>query len=150
MHGIMPRELQTVWGDTMDMTGEEIDILWLHASAISAPPLEPCPGGFIAHFPGYENSLHDPLCLSYAFGVPTDAALDAIAARGPVVELGAGTGYWAALLRQAGCDVVAYDITPPSRDALDNRFFHSRFSEVLPGGPGKRGRRRTALSRNIQ
>eukprot|EP00873_Tetraselmis_striata_P044078 jgi/Tetstr1/464342/TSEL_009138.t2 len=98
MHGIMPRELQTVWGDTMDMTGEEIDILWLHASAISAPPLEPCPGGFIAHFPGYENSLHDPL---------------------------------------RGCDVVAYDITPPSRDALDNRFFHSRFSEVLPGGPVK-------------
>jgi hypothetical protein len=30
-----------------------------------------------------------------------------------VVEVGAGTGYWAALLRARGVDVVAYDVRPP-------------------------------------
>lgn len=46
----------------------------------------------------------------YCFAVPTDEALDLIASYGPVVEIGAGTGYWAELLRQRGCDVAAYDI----------------------------------------
>ena len=46
----------------------------------------------------------------YSFAIPTDAALDVIAAAGPVVEIGAGTGYWAELLRRRGCDVAAYDI----------------------------------------
>lgn len=31
----------------------------------------------------------------------------------PVVEMGAGTGYWAALLQQRGVDVVALDRHPP-------------------------------------
>lgn len=51
----------------------------------------------------------------YAFGVPTADALAVIAARSPrgVVELGAGTGYWARLLDDLGVDVIAYDIDPP-------------------------------------
>ena len=30
--------------------------------------------------------------------------------------MGAGTGYWAALLRSRGVDIVAYDVAPPSYD----------------------------------
>jgi hypothetical protein len=45
----------------------------------------------------------------YAYAVPDDGALDAIAAYGPIVEIGAGLGYWAALLRARGVDVVAFD-----------------------------------------
>jgi hypothetical protein len=45
----------------------------------------------------------------YAFAIPTDEALALIASFGPVVEIGAGTGYWAMLLRSRGCDVLAYD-----------------------------------------
>ena len=37
-----------------------------------------------------------------------------------VVELGAGTGYWARLLHERGVDVVAYDRWPPPSD--ENRF----------------------------
>ena len=51
----------------------------------------------------------DRLSAVYSFAVPTDAALDLIASFGPVVEIGAGTGYWASLLVDRGCDVVAYD-----------------------------------------
>jgi hypothetical protein len=56
----------------------------------------------------------------YAFAVPTVAALDAIARHAPVVELGAGTGYWAYLLRARGVDIVAYDLAPP--DQLPNAY----------------------------
>ena len=57
-----------------------------------------------------------PLCCYYSFGVPTHASLAAIAdyvhgtgLKG-VVEVGAGTGYWAHLLStHYGVDVVAFD-----------------------------------------
>ena len=70
--------------------------------------------------------LEDPRCQRlvrrYAYGVPTDETLDAIAEVSPagVVELGAGTGYWARLLHERGVDVVAYDRWPPP--SSDNRF----------------------------
>jgi hypothetical protein len=57
----------------------------------------------------------DDATARFAFAVPTDEALDAIVAVSPggVVELGAGTGYWAYLLHDRGIDVVAYDADPP-------------------------------------
>ena len=50
----------------------------------------------------------------YAFAIPTDQALDGIRLRSPggVVEIGAGTGYWARALDQRGVDVEAFDIEP--------------------------------------
>jgi hypothetical protein len=55
------------------------------------------------------------LVRRYAYGVPTAAALDAAAeaAPGGIVEIGAGSGYWARLLHERGVDVVAYDVAPP-------------------------------------
>lgn len=51
-----------------------------------------------------------PLLISrYAFSIPTEEALAAIGKRGPVVEMGAGTGYWSRCLRDRGVDVMAYD-----------------------------------------
>ena len=56
-----------------------------------------------------------PLRRLYSWGVPNDAALSCIAriagATG-VVEVGAGTGYWAAALCGRGVDVRAYDAAP--------------------------------------
>ena len=50
----------------------------------------------------------DSYVLAYGCVAWTDEALDAIAARGPVVEVGAGCGQWARALRDGrGCDVVA-------------------------------------------
>ena len=59
----------------------------------------------------------------YGFAVCTDAALRAIADVSPrgVVEIGAGTGYWARLLHNRGVDVVAFDVAPPSR--RQNKWF---------------------------
>lgn len=67
----------------------------------------------------------------YSFAVPSDEALDLIASYGPVVEVGAGTGYWARLLRDRGCDVLAYDLL----GSAFNRWFPSgQYGGVERGG----------------
>lgn len=69
-----------------------------------------------------DDSRRQRLVRRYAYGIPTDEVLAAIAAASAagVVELGAGTGYWARLLHERGVDVVAYDVCPPESGA--NRF----------------------------
>lgn len=54
----------------------------------------------------------DHLVERFAWAVPTDEAIETIAELSPVVEIGAGTGYWAWLLEQVGCEVVAFDAAP--------------------------------------
>ena len=50
----------------------------------------------------------------FAWAVPTDEAIAVIRKHAPgVVELGAGSGYWAWMMRQAGIDVAAFDLDPP-------------------------------------
>lgn len=50
----------------------------------------------------------------YSWAVPTPRALNEIAKFAPegIIELGAGTGYWASLLREMGLDVLAFDASP--------------------------------------
>lgn len=49
------------------------------------------------------------LTAKYALAVPDERALTMIKSLGSVVEMGAGTGYWACCLERLGVDVVAYD-----------------------------------------
>lgn len=48
----------------------------------------------------------------FAWATPTEDALAAIGATGEVVEIGAGGGYWAGMLRARGVTVHAYDTAP--------------------------------------
>jgi hypothetical protein len=64
--------------------------------------------------PGLAQALDLParrreLVARFAWAIPGPAALATVADAGPAVEVGAGTGYWAALLRDRGADVVATD-----------------------------------------
>ncbi len=52
------------------------------------------------------------LAALFSWAIPDDGALAVLAGYGPLVECGAGTGYWAALLRARGADVEASDIAP--------------------------------------
>lgn len=72
------------------------------------------------------------LVTGYSWAVPNEAALAAIIAASPrgVVEIGAGTGYWAGLLRARGARVMAYDQAPHV-----NSQAQAAWSEVLVGGP---------------
>lgn len=59
---------------------------------------------------GRRRELRRRLVAEYSFAVPSEEALDMIASFGPIVEIGAGRGYWAGLLRKRGADVAAYDV----------------------------------------
>jgi hypothetical protein len=59
------------------------------------------------------TKLRNTLVAKTAWAVPSEAALNRILECGPVVEVGAGTGYWAALLANRGGNIIAYDIAPP-------------------------------------
>jgi hypothetical protein len=63
------------------------------------------------------------ICSYFAWAVPNAAALHALLALGPLVELGAGTGYWAWLLTRMGGDIVAYDVGQ-SHEGQGYRFRH--------------------------
>lgn len=64
------------------------------------------------------DSADDPedvlltLTQHYAYVFPSDSALAMLAGLGPLVEIGAGTGYWAHRLRSIGVDIVAFDQAP--------------------------------------
>ena len=51
----------------------------------------------------------------YAYALPDEALIRRIAEDAPIVEVGAGLGYWAWLLRQAGAEVRATDVRPPAQ-----------------------------------
>ncbi|MFI6818714.1 hypothetical protein ACIBG7_40390 [Nonomuraea sp. NPDC050328] len=56
------------------------------------------------------------LQATYAYAIPspeTIAWISALCAGLPIVELGAGRGYWAAQLARTGLTVEAYDLEPP-------------------------------------
>lgn len=57
--------------------------------------------------------LRDKMVSRYSWAIPTEEALRQIAELSPIVEMGAGTGYWASLLKKMGADIVAYDRAPP-------------------------------------
>ena len=60
----------------------------------------------------------------FAWAVPTDEAVKAIASYGDVVEVGAGRGYWARLIADVGVDVAAFDLQ------VENKLYY----EVQAGG----------------
>jgi len=63
------------------------------------------------------------LASLFCWGVPNERALDVLAAHAPLVECGAGMGYWSALLRARGVDVLAFDAAPPHKSANEYHRF---------------------------
>jgi len=59
------------------------------------------------------KKMRSDLVMKYAFTIPYYELIAAIAASGPLVEIGAGSGYWAWMISQAGGDVVAIDRFSP-------------------------------------
>jgi len=53
------------------------------------------------------------LASLFAWAIPNDEAIERLVRHAPLIECGAGTGYWAALLRARGADVIACDAAPP-------------------------------------
>lgn len=58
-----------------------------------------------------EDAEARELCIRrYSFAIPCVEAVRMLLALSPLVEVGAGSGYWSRLLKEAGADVVSTDI----------------------------------------
>ncbi|MCX8123306.1 MAG: class I SAM-dependent methyltransferase [Spirochaetes bacterium] len=86
----------------------------------------------------YWNLRHE-LIKKYAFAVPTYRLLSILKELSPIIEIGAGNGYWAYMLTQVGADVIAYDKYPPE-DPLypfvhhsNNIWFEEQWFDVNKG-----------------
>jgi hypothetical protein len=74
----------------------------------------------------------------YGFSIPCAEAVDALLRLGPLVEVGAGTGYWSRLLDSAGASIVATDKAAGARLGLV--FTVGEHFPVLPLGAVKAAR----------
>jgi hypothetical protein len=87
----------------------------------------------------YEQSLYHrrkELCAKYCWAIPDPATLDFLVewCGSSVVEIGAGTGYFAWQLSQRGIEVHAYDIAPPQIST--ENWYHSPMNEEHSGFRG--------------
>jgi len=84
----------------------------------------------------------EKLTNRFSWAIPSESALSAIAAVGPIVEIGAGSGYWAMLLRERGVDIIAYDANPPRKGADANHWHVDTptWTEVIEGSPFDAGK----------
>lgn len=62
--------------------------------------------------PELQLAVRKKLIWAYSWAIPNDEAIAALLECSPLIEMGAGTGYWSWLLRQAGANVLAYDLNP--------------------------------------
>ena len=76
--------------------------------------------------------VREVLVNKYSWAIPNEQALATIAKYAPIIEVGAGTGYWAALLKARGTDVLAVDATPVE-SGLNDSYTQatSSFTEII-------------------
>lgn len=75
----------------------------------------------------------------YAWAIPDERALKACAAFSPLVEMGAGAGYWARMLRDMGCTVHPFDCDVGAK-ARAAGVLAPAWTSVAKGGPEKLGK----------
>jgi hypothetical protein len=79
--------------------------------------------------------LRDELIPKYSFAIPNEEAIKEIASlHVPIIEIGAGTGYWASLLNAQGVDIICFDTFQGKYSHGDWR---NRWFKVEKGGVEK-------------
>jgi hypothetical protein len=83
---------------------------------------------------GSEDRYRLALAQRFSYVLPESHLLGVVGRYSPLVELGAGTGYWTYLLRLMGADVVAYDRAPVG-GLRENRYHPDArpWTQVLDG-----------------
>lgn len=60
--------------------------------------------------------LRQEAVQKYSWAIPNQEAIDYLVKLSPLVEIGAGGGYWAHLISQAGGDIICFDRQPKHRE----------------------------------
>lgn len=71
------------------------------------------------------------LCNEFAWAVPDERALKILTKFSPLIEIGAGKGYWGKLLREKSVDIVCFDKYVHSKNSVDC------WTKVLKGDANK-------------
>lgn len=144
LSSMIPDVLNKSWESLSDISPSELVILSIlaggeglvdperHHPAVHFVSMGKCVSAYYGRF---LDSIKEPMHNCFACAIPNEEALTVITRHSPIVEVGAGSGYWAALLRARGATVVALDKEPPSEAKLNNSYFHHTFTEVEKGGP---------------
>lgn len=79
----------------------------------------------------------------FSWAIPTDDALGTLSRYAPLVDAGAGMGYWTALLQARAVDAVAYDLFPPGGAGRNEYHRQARgpWAEVRQGSAVAAARR---------
>jgi hypothetical protein len=85
---------------------------------------------------GYRESSENDLTkwdmrLKYSFAIPNEKAINKLVSLSPLIEIGAGSGYWSNLISNNGGDIVAFD-NFSREDQFDKEWF-----DVSYGTPEK-------------
>jgi putative endonuclease len=91
------------------------------------------------------NERRSEIVGRYAFSIPTIDIIEEIAGYSPLVEVGAGSGYWARCLADAGAEIMAYDRRPPDEGLPwdcrgGNQWFDDTWFHVHEGDESMAGR----------
>ncbi|ETW04565.1 hypothetical protein H310_03787 [Aphanomyces invadans] len=65
------------------------------------------------------NAVDDNVAAKYSWAIPDERALRIIKHYGPIVEIGAGTGYWGRLLQLRGVDIKCFDLHVPGDESAN-------------------------------
>ena len=93
---------------------------------------------YLEHFKKFNSDKYevefitkrDKAVKEFAWAIPNQKALELLVDYSPLIEMGAGTGYWASLVQQMGGEIISYDIKP-----YKNEQANGQFTKVLKGGP---------------
>jgi len=81
------------------------------------------------------------LASLFSWAIPTDGALALLSKYAPLVECGAGMGYWLALLRARGVDAIGYDRSRPGRKNAYHRGARRPWTAIQHQSSEKAARR---------
>jgi hypothetical protein len=87
---------------------------------------------------GEGRNVRMRLVHTYSWAIPCPEALNTLASYAPLVEMGAGTGYWAWLLRQMHIPIVAIDKAVRVRSNTNVSGWHENsqlWTAVIGGTP---------------
>lgn len=91
-------------------------------------------GSIVALMRDFDHFVTRPIQLGIGFSVPNDQAIQRLQdVQSPIVHMGAGAGYWTAILKHAGVEIIAYDINPPIMDD-ENEFFDVSYTNDIEKG----------------
>ncbi|GAX15928.1 hypothetical protein FisN_UnNu079 [Fistulifera solaris] len=141
IHAVIPRFLAKLYSTKEPLTEQEMSLMCqLHGLDPNLPADQVKlavlvqyreRGHIVAWMELTDALIVRPIQLSVAFAIPNEEALQTIRdLHIPILEMGAGSGYWTAHLQSMGISVVAYD----AARGAGNAFFNVWYTDDIQQG----------------